>query len=363
MIVVAKIGTSSLTDRIGHIRQEAIAKLCGEVAALRSDGHQVVVVSSGAVGAGLPAVGFLTERPRDILTLQALSAVGQSHLMGVYNQALGRHGLVGGQVLLTPFDFFERSQYLHARGTLGRLLELGAVPIINENDAIADDAIRFGDNDRIAALVAQLLDADLLVLLTDTPGLYTADPRRDPGATLFERIDEVTPELERLAGGAGTTRGSGGMASKLQAAKMAAWSGIRTVIASAERADVLADAVNGVDGVGTRVEPAKRRLPARKLWIAFALEPRGRLTLDDGAVRAVVAQGRSLLAVGVRGVVGDFERREPVEVCDPDGRVVARGLAAVSSAELNGIIGLRSGAHPDGLPDEVIHRDELVVLS
>jgi glutamate 5-kinase len=363
MIVVAKIGTSSLTDATGHIRLDAVAKLCAEVATVRAAGHQVVVVSSGAVGAGLPAMGFLHERPRDILTLQALSAVGQSRLMAVYNDALAVHGLVGGQLLLTPYDFYERSQYLHARGTLSRLLELGAVPIINENDAIADDEIRFGDNDRIAALVAQLLDADLLVLLTDTPGLLTADPRRDPGAALVEEISEVTPDLERLAGGAGSDRGSGGMASKLQAAKMAAWSGISTVIGSAERPDLLLDAVNGVPGTGTRVVPAARRLPARKLWIAFALEPRGRLTLDEGAVRAVVAHGRSLLAVGVKSVVGEFERREPVEVCGPDGAVVARGLAAVSSSELRGILGQRTGSHPEGTPDEVIHRDELVILS
>ncbi len=200
-----------------------------------------MAVTSGAVAAGLPALGFGRDRrPRDARTLQAVSAVGQGRLMATYDRAFAAHDLVAGQVLLAPLDFGMRSQYLHARGTLRRLLELGVVPVINENDAIADDEIRFGDNDRIAALVAHLLEADLLVLLTDTPGLLTADPRLDPSASLIEEIVEVDHALEALAGGAGTSRGSGGMASKVAAAKMAAWSGVRTVIASSTRDDVLA---------------------------------------------------------------------------------------------------------------------------
>ena len=212
MRVIVKIGTSSVTGDDGRIDQGAIAKLCTEVAAALDAGHQVVVVSSGAIGAGLPALGLGGDRrPRDAVTLQAVSAVGQSRLMQVYNDELERHSRIAGQVLLAPLDFMVRQQYLHARGTLQRLLELGVVPVVNENDAIADDEIRFGDNDRIAALVAHLVDADLLVLLTDAPGLLTADPRLDSSASLIEEIIEVDHALEAMAGGAGTDRGSGGM--------------------------------------------------------------------------------------------------------------------------------------------------------
>ena len=210
MIVVAKIGTSSLTDEHGEVSLAAIDKLCAEVAGLRGAGHRVVVVTSGAISAGLPALGFGGMRPSDLETLQAISAVGQSRLMRAYDDALERHGLVGGQVLLAPLDFVHRSQYLHARGTLRRLLDLGVVPVVNENDAVADDEIRFGDNDRLAALVAHLIGADVLVLLTDTPGMFTADPRLDEEASLIEEVVEVDQSLERAAGGAGTVRGSGG---------------------------------------------------------------------------------------------------------------------------------------------------------
>src|SRR5207248_8743444 len=202
---------------------------------LRGQHHRVAGVTSGAIAAGLPALGFCGARPVDLATLQAISAVGQSRLMRVYDDALGRHGLVGGQVLLAPLDFVHRSQYLHARGTLTRLLELGVVTIVNENDAVADDEIRFGDDDRVAALVAHLVNADVLVMLTDTPGLLTADPRLDEDASLIEEIVEVDHELERVAGGRGSVHGSGGMASKLAAAKIAAWSGVPSGVAGAER--------------------------------------------------------------------------------------------------------------------------------
>ncbi|MBU6329542.1 MAG: glutamate 5-kinase [Acidobacteria bacterium] len=353
MIVVAKIGTSSLTDAEGAIRREAIARLCGEVAALRTDGHAVVVVTSGAIGAGLPALGLGGDRrPRDAITLQALSAVGQSRLMSVYDEELASHGIVSGQVLLAPLDFVVRSQYLQARGTLLRLLELGVVPVVNENDAIADDEIRFGDNDRLSALVAQLIGADLLVLLTDTPGLLTADPRVDPGATLIEEIVEFDKELEAVAGGPGTAGGSGGMASKLAAAKIAAWSGIRTVIAAATRERVLLDAVAGLPGVGTSVSPHDRRLPARKLWIAFAVRAAGRLRVDQGARRAIERGGVSLLAAGLVGVEGEFDRDDAVEIIDVDGVVFAKGLVRFASSE----------GTPDGSA-VLVHADDLVVLT
>jgi glutamate 5-kinase len=327
------------------------------------DGHQVVIVSSGAIAAGLPALGLGGDRrPKDSVTLQAVSAVGQSRLMQVYDDELANHGRLPGQVLLAPLDFVVRQQYLHARGTLNRLLELGVVPVVNENDAIADDEIRFGDNDRIAALVAHSVDADLLVLLTDAPGLLTADPRLDSEASLIEEILEVDHALEALAGGAGTDRGSGGMASKLAAAKIASWSGVRTVIAAAHRPGVVADAVAGTVGVGTVVHPRPRRLGARKLWIAFAVGAAGTIVVDHGARQALVSDGRSLLAAGVVGVEGTFAADDAVELATPDGQVFAKGLVRVDAAAVKDAAGKRSAELPDGTPPWVIHRDDLVVL-
>jgi len=360
--IVLKLGSSSLTDDQGTIDVAAITKTSGEVAAARAAGHEGVLVSSGAVAAGLPALGIPAgDRPRDARTLQAVSAVGQARLMQTWGRHLGDHDLVAGQVLLAPLDFMVRSQYLHARSTLERLLELGVVPVVNENDATADDEIRFGDNDRIAALVAQLVGAELLVLLTDTPGLMDADPRFSAEASLIEEIAEVDHELEALAGGAGTARGSGGMASKLAAAKMASWSGVRAVIAAAGRSGVLDDAIAGRSGVGTVVLPRARRLSARKLWIAFALPSRGRIVIDDGAVRAVAAGGRSLLAAGVTGVHGDFDADDAVEVVGADGTVVAKGLVRLGATTLRSRAGRRSADLVDGA-GEVVHADDLVVL-
>lgn len=352
MIIVAKIGTSSLTDEHGEIRREAIAKLCGEVAAARAAGHSVVIVTSGAIGAGLPALGLGGERrPRDAVTLQALSAVGQSRLMAVYDSELAAHGIVPGQVLLAPLDFVERRQYLQARGTITRLLELGVVPVINENDAVADDEIRFGDNDRLSALVAQLVGAELLVLLTDTPGLLSADPRLDPDATLIEEIVEFDKEIESIAGGPGTSGGSGGMASKLAAARIAAWSGVRTIIAAASRERVLLDAVEGVAGVGTTVAAHDRRLPARKLWIAFAVGASGTLRVDAGARRALERGGVSLLAAGLLGIEGRFVVEDAVEIVDEAGVVFAKGLVRFAS----------DAAAPEG-STVLVHADDLVIL-
>lgn len=362
MRVVVKLGTSSLTDGDGVIDDLAVAKTAEEIARARTEGHEIVLVSSGAVAAGLPALGIGADaRPRDARTLQAVSAVGQAHLMRTWGEHLGTHGLVAGQVLLAPLDFMVRSQYLHARSTLERLLELHVVPVVNENDAIADDEIRYGDNDRIAALVAQLVGADLLLLLTDTPGLMDADPRFSLEASLIEEIVEIDQELEELAGGAGSARGSGGMTSKLAAAKMASWAGVRAVIASAGREDVIADSVAGVSGVGTSVRPRSHGLSARKLWIAFAVPSHGAVRVDAGAVRALAAGGRSLLAAGVTGVEGTFEADDAVEVVGPDHVVVAKGLVRVDASMLGAIAGRRSAELADG-SGEVIHVDDLVVL-
>jgi glutamate 5-kinase len=264
-------------------------------------------------------------------------------------------------VLLTPYDFIHRTQYLHARQTLRRLLDLGAVPVVNENDTVADDEIRYGDNDRLAALVAHLVGADLLLLLTDTSGVMTADPRVDEGATLIEEIAEVDAALEKVAGGTGSQRGSGGMASKLQAAKIAAWSGVQAVIAAAAVPDVIPRAVAG-QPVGTVVRARTKRLGSRKLWIAFAQGAHGRLVVDDGARRALVEAGRSLLPAGIRAVEGSFDADDAVEVIGPDGRPFAKGLVRYSSVALTELAGSRTSDLPEGASHEVIHRDDLVVL-
>ncbi len=359
MRAVVKIGTSSLTGESGELDDGAVVKLCRELAEARAGGHDLVLVCSGAIAAGLPALGFGT-RPHDIGTLQAIAAVGQPLLMARIGAILGEHDLVAGQVLLTPHDFGYRTQYLHARETLGRLLELGVVPVVNENDTVADDEIRYGDNDRLAALVSHLVGAELLLVLTDTAGLFTADPRLDEEASLIEEIVEVDAALEAVAGGAGTRRGSGGMASKLQAAKIAAWSGVRVVIAAADLPDVITHAIAG-DPVGTAVRARSERLPSRKLWIAFALGASGRVLIDAGARRALTNDGRSLLPAGVIGVEGDFVAEDAVEVV-AEGVPFAKGLVRYSSAALRAVVGRQTGDLPDGAPHEVIHRDDLVVL-
>ena len=361
MRAVIKIGTSSITNALGELDEAVLAKLCEELVTARRAGHSVTVVCSGAIAAGMPALS-LTERPTDIGTLQAIAAVGQPRLMERMNARFGEHGVVAGQVLLTPYDFLHRTQYLHARETFARLLELGVVPVVNENDTVADDEIRFGDNDRIAALVANLIGADVLVLLTDTEGLFTADPRLDASASLVEEIAAVDEALDAAIGGAGSARGSGGMATKLAAARIASWSGVRSVIAAAGAPDVVRAAIEGRP-VGTVVMPHSERLSSRKLWIAFAVAASGRILVDDGA-RATrsVSHGRSLLPAGVRGVEGGFDADAAVEVVDSSGRVFAKGLVRVDAPTVRAMAGHRSADLAAGLPTEVIHRDDLVVL-
>lgn len=362
MRVVVKIGTSSITNEAGRIREEMVTALCEQVAAVRRGGHEVLVVSSGAVASGVAALG-MTRRPSDTLTLQAVSAIGQSRLMARYDLALAEHGLVGAQVLLVPHDFIDRRQYLHARDTLERLLQLGCVPIINENDAIASDEIRYSDNDRIAALVAHSVSADLLVLLTDIAGLYTADPATDAKATLIDEVAANDPLLSVQAGASGSNRGSGGMASKLAAARIASSSGVRTVIAAANRPGVLVDAVAGRGGIGTSFVPQRRELSARKLWIAFAAQPVGSVVVDAGAAAALIGRNVSLLHAGVAEVRGEFDVGDTIDVVAADGVVIARGMTAVSSADARAGAGLRSADLPSGVNHEVIHRDDLVNLA
>ena len=359
MRVVVKVGTSSLTDESGVIRPDVISSVSSQIAAARSAGHEVLLVTSGAVASGVAGLG-LGSRPADVLSLQALSAVGQPKLMAAYDAALSSHGLVPAQVLLVPHDFVDRRQYLHARDTLRRLLELGCVPIVNENDAIANNEIRYGDNDHLAALLAHLVQADMLVLLTDTDGLYTADPRTNPDARRVATVGADDPLLAVTTSGAGTERGSGGMSSKLASARIASWSGVVAVIAAASRDNAVMGALAG-DDVGTRFAPHDRQLPARKLWIAFAAESEGTVAIDGGARDALVGRGTSLLPAGVTGCEGSFDEGAVVDIVGPDGALVARGLVAMGADTVRAAMGRRTGDVAGAA--EVVHRDDLVVLA
>ena len=359
MRVIVKIGTSSVTAEHGEVDTIALTKFVNEVISARRAGHEVIVVTSGAITAGVQRLGIT--RPTEPGVLQAVSAVGQIDLMRVYSELLGRHGVVPGQVLLAPHDFRDRSQYLHAKATFEHLLQLGVVPVVNENDAVADDAIRYGDNDRIAALVANLLRADLMILLTDTAGVLTADPRVNADASLIEEIRQVDHAVEGLAGAAGE-RGSGGMSSKLAAAKMASWSGVRTVIAAADRPGIVQDAIGAAPGVGTTVFARDAHVSARKLWIGFAVTTEGTIVVDEGAKRALLERGRSLLAAGVADVEGSFAVGDAVEIVGADRVVFAKGLTGLDSAALHEAKGKRTEDLLPGAAGPVVHADDLVLL-
>ncbi len=363
MLIVVKIGSSSITTDLGEVNETAIAKLCAEISEQIGNGNQIVIVTSGAIAAGVEATGQFRKRPSDIETLQAIASVGQPKLMRVYGKWLARFGLVLGQILLAPNDFSDRRQYLQARKTIGRLLELGVVPIINENDAIADEEIRFGDNDRLAALVAHMIKADQLILLTDTAGLYSADHSFNRNVSLIEEIQEISKELEAVASSSGSEVGSGGMASKLAAAKIASWSGIKVVICDSKRSSVLADAISGAEGVGTIVHPSERKLSSRKLWLAFAVVANGKIIIDQGAATALIERGTSLLPAGVTGAVGDFENQDAVEIESTQGHLVGRGIVNCSAKQLESILGKKTSDIQGDFPEEVVHRDNMVVFS
>jgi glutamate 5-kinase len=355
--LVVKIGTASLIGPDNEIDESRLGAVVDGVAAARTSGTPTVLVTSGAIAAGLGPLGLIA-RPSDIPSLQAAAAVGQGRLLEHYARALAAHGIVAAQMLLTRYDFMHRGQYLNARNTLERLLALGVVPVVNENDTVAVDEIRFGDNDRLAALVSNLAGARLLLLLTDASGLHARDPRLDPDAPLVSEVERITPELERAAGGRGSELGSGGMASKIAAAWVATFSGVGVVVAHGREPDVVVRALRG-DEVGTYFHPHPRRISARRLWIAFAQPPRGTVVVDEGAQLALVEAKRSLLAVGVVDVAGRFDAGDAVDVSGPAGEVFARGLVRYSSEELAAARGRRTG---ELAGREVIHRDQLVVL-
>lgn len=355
--VVVKIGSSSLTTPAGLIDTAAIDRVVSQIAVLRRADHPTVLVSSGAVAAGLPALG-ITERPTDVPGLQAAAAVGQSNLIERYQGAFAVHDLVVGQVLLTRDVLANREPYLHARAAFDRLLALGVVPIVNENDTVVVDELRFGDNDRLAAIVSLLVGAGLLVILTDTPGLFAHDPRLVAEPELLNAVRHTDEVLDELRGVSEAGEfGSGGVASKVAAARMAAFSGIPTAVAAAEDPEAVRRAVAGED-VGTWVEPRSAGLGARKLWIAFSLPAVGTLTVDNGAVTAIVDDGRSLLAAGVTAVRGDFARGDAVEIHDEAGRLVGKGIAGLAGTALRGVL----GRHTSVAGGAAVHRDDLIVL-
>jgi glutamate 5-kinase len=355
--VVVKIGSSSLTTRAGGLDVERLDNLVDALAARRAAGAQLVLVSSGAIAAGLAPLG-LKRRPSDLATQQAAASVGQMLLVERYAASFARYGLTVGQVLLTAEDVVRRAHYRNAKRTFERLLDLGVVPVVNENDAVATAEIRFGDNDRLAALVAHLLHADALVLLSDVDGLFEGDPRR-AGSRLISSVLGESDLAGVVAGGAGAGGvGTGGMASKVDAARVATAAGVHVVLTSAAHA---VDALAGRE-VGTWFAPTGRRLATRLLWLRYASTPRGSLTLDDGAVQAVVGRRMSLLAAGVTGVDGDFVAGDPVDLCDLGGTPVARGLVGYDATELPPLLGRSTKDLHDRYRRELVHRDDLVVL-
>ena len=362
--LVVKVGSSLVTNEGRGLDHAAVARWAEEIAQLTREGREVVLVSSGAIAEGIKRLGWAT-RPRAIHDLQAAAAVGQMGLVQAYETAFAQFGLHTAQVLLTHEDMADRKRYLNARTTLRTLLDLKVITIINENDTVTTDEIRVGDNDTLGALVANLIEADVLILLTDQPGLYTADPRRDPKATLVQEAHAGDPALEAMAGGVGSALGRGGMLTKVLAAKRAARSGASTIIAFGREPNVLTRLAAG-EAIGTALLAPSGSLAARKQWLADHVQLAGKLTLDPGAVRALAADGKSLLPIGVVAVDGNFERGEVVGCYGPDGQEIARGLVNYGaqdtarilrkpSSEIEAILGYVDEA-------ELIHRDNLVLL-
>ena len=360
--IVVKVGSSLVTNDGRGLDEEAIGEWCRQLALLVGDKREVVMVSSGAIAEGMKRLGWKT-RPHEVHELQAAAAVGQMGLAQMYESKLRAHGLGSAQVLLTHADLADRERYLNARSTLMTLLKLGIVPVINENDTVVNDEIKFGDNDTLGALVANLIEADVLVILTDQPGLYSADPRKDPLATLVREARAGDPTLERMAGGAGSAIGRGGMLTKVLAAKRAAGSGADTVIASGREPDVLLRLAAG-EPIGSALVAAQGKQAARKQWMLDHLQLRGAVTVDDGAAAKVRDEGKSLLPVGVTAVHGDFERGDVIAVRSTDGSEIARGLANYSASEARRIARQPSSRIAELLGYvyelELIHRTNLV---
>ncbi len=365
--LVIKIGTSSLTQpETGSLALSTIASVVETLSQLRRQGHRVVLVSSGAVGVGCARLG-LTERPKGIALKQAVAAVGQGRLIRVYDDLFTALQQPIAQVLLTRADLVQRTSYLNVEQTFQELFGLGVIPIVNENDTVAVDELKFGDNDTLSALVASLVNADWLFLLTDVDRLYSADPRRHPDAqpiTLVNRLEELK-ELQVQVGDRGSNWGTGGMMTKISAAQIATGAGVRTVIMQGRSPHNIEKILQG-QSIGTQFAPQPRPVSARKRWIAHGLVPAGTLYLDDGAVQAIRYAGKSLLAAGIIAIEGEFESQDAVVICDRDGTEIARGVVNYSHLELAQVKGQQSDAIADILgypsPETVIHRDNLVVM-
>jgi len=358
---VVKVGSALLTDDGRGLDLSVVSRLADQLAALRAGGRDVVLVSSGAIVAGLARLQ-LSERPHEVNLSQAAAAVGQSALVRAYEECLGPHGVTTAQILLSHADVRARDRYLNARSTLNTLLSMDVLPIVNENDTVVTDEIRLGDNDTLAALVANLVDADALLILTDQDGLMDGDPRRATNAQLIQSADVHDPELDQVAGG-GSALGRGGMATKLSAARLAARSGTGTVIANGRVPDVVASVAGG-ESVGTFLQTRRQPQSARKQWLASLLHAKGQLVLDDGAVRGVSEQGRSLLPIGITAVSGEFQRGDLVSCVDSTGLERARGLVNYTAEEAAALIGKSSDQIEATLgycgDEEMIHRDNLV---
>jgi glutamate 5-kinase len=363
-VIVVKVGSSLVTNDGNGLDQAAIAGWAAQIAALAQQGKQIVLVSSGAVAEGMQRLGW-KKRPTAVNELQAAAAVGQMGLVQMYESCFSQHHLRTAQVLLTHDDLADRKRYLNARSTLRTLLDMKVIPIINENDTVVTDEIRFGDNDTLGSLVANLIEADTLVILTDQQGLYTADPRRNADATFVHHATAGDAALEEMAGGAGSSVGTGGMLTKILAAKRAARSGAHTVIASGREKDVLVRLSAG-EAIGTHLEATQMKTAARKQWLADHLRTTGKLVLDAGAVKVLKLEGKSLLPIGVTAVAGYFERGDVVACVDVDGKEVARGLINYSASESARIM-RKSSSEIEAIlgyvdESELIHRDNLILL-
>jgi glutamate 5-kinase len=362
--IVVKVGSSLVTNQGAGLDLKALGNWARQIAALNASGHEVVLVSSGAIAEGMQRLGW-NKRPASIHELQAAAAVGQMGLVQAYESCFRKHDLHAAQVLLTHADLADRERYLNARTTLTTLLSLSVIPIINENDTVVTDEIKFGDNDTLGALVANLIEADVLIILTDQNGLYTADPRKDTKATLVSAALAGDAQLEKMAGAAGSHIGRGGMITKVLAAKRAARSGAHTVIASGHERDVLLRLLQG-ESIGTLLTAPTLTLAARKQWLADHLQVAGKLVLDAGAVTALRSEGKSLLPIGVKRVVGEFERGAVLTCVNEEGQDIARGLTNYNAEEARRIAGHASQKIETllgyGGDTEIIHRDNLVLL-
>jgi glutamate 5-kinase len=363
--VVVKVGSSSLALQKGGLDIDNMEKFTGEVSRITEKGIEAIIVTSGAIAAGLRCLNIL-DKPGDINLLQAAASIGQVELMKTYSNLFSRHGLKIGQILLTHEDTTRRKQYLNIKNTIENLIKLKIIPVINENDSVATDEIKFGDNDRLAGVVSSLTEADILIILSDIDGMYDRDPRTNSNANLISQIDSINEDIEKLAGGIGSAYGSGGMATKMKAAKVCTFSGIGMVIANSREPDVLRKIISG-ENIGTFFVPqTSKKVRGVKKWIAFGIRTKGSIVIDRGAEDAIVNKGRSILPVGVIEINGKFSRGDTLKVYSLDSKLIAKGISSFSSEDINKVKGKNKNQILEEMDSsmccEIIHRDNLVVF-